>query len=123
MADAITGFFEDLDRREFEPMLEKTSGTVRFDLHEGARTTHWFLTIDRGRLRVGQEDREADTVFTTGPGLFEDLVTGREDGIAALLRGDLVVTGDLGLAVPVERILPGPPDSRGPRRVGARKGA
>ncbi|XTZ18130.1 SCP2 sterol-binding domain-containing protein [Micromonospora echinospora] len=121
MADAITRFFEDLDRRGFEPLLEKASGTVRFDLSEGARTTHWLLAIERGRLRVDQEDREADTVIGTSPLLFEQIVTGREDGIAALLRGDLTVSGNRRLMVQVERIFPSPPGSRGPQRVGARE--
>lgn len=123
MADAITEFFEDLNRREFEPLLAKTSGTVRFDLHEGPQTTHWLLAIDQGRLRVSQEDHEAGAVFSAEPRLFADLVTGREDGIAAMLRGDLLVSGDLSLAIPVERLFPTPPDTRGPRRVGVRKGA
>ncbi|GLY24863.1 SCP2 sterol-binding domain-containing protein [Micromonospora sp. NBRC 101691] len=121
MADAITRFFEDLDRRGFEPLLEKASGTVRFDLSEGARTTHWLLAIEQGRLRVDQEDREADTIIGTNPLLFEQIVTGREDGIAALLRGDLTVSGDRRLLVQVERIFPSPPGSRGPQRVGARE--
>ncbi|MEH0842855.1 SCP2 sterol-binding domain-containing protein [Micromonospora sp. CPCC 205711] len=116
MVDATTRFFEDLDRRGYEPLLAKTSGTLRFDLHEGAQTTHWLLEIDRGRLQVSQEDREADTVIGTSPTLFDDLVAGREHGLAALLRGDMTVTGDARLVVQVERIFPSPPHSHGPRR-------
>ena len=40
MVDMTTRFFEDLDRRGFEPLLVKTSGTLRFDLHEGPHTTN-----------------------------------------------------------------------------------
>ncbi|MEV4543850.1 SCP2 sterol-binding domain-containing protein [Micromonospora echinaurantiaca] len=116
MVDATTRFFEDLDRRGFEPVLAKTKGTLRFDLHEGAQTTHWLMRMDRGRVEVSQEDAEADTVVGTTPELFEDLATGRENGIAALFRGDMTVTGDARLVVQVERLFPGPPDSRGPRR-------
>ncbi|MEH0936073.1 SCP2 sterol-binding domain-containing protein [Micromonospora psammae] len=116
MVDATTKFFEDLDGRGYEPLLEKTSGTLRFDLHEGAQTTHWLLRIDRGRLHVSQEDQEADSVIQTSPKLFEDLATGREHGLAALLRGDMTVTGDPRLVVQVERIFPSPPDTQGPRR-------
>ncbi|MER7416453.1 SCP2 sterol-binding domain-containing protein [Micromonospora peucetia] len=116
MVDATTRFFEDLDRREYEPLLAKSSGTLRWDLHEGARTTHWLLRIDHGRVQVSQEDQDADAVVGTSPRLFDDLATGREDGIAALLRGDMAVTGDLRLVVQLERLFPSPPDSRGPRR-------
>ena len=116
MVDATTRFFEDLDRREYEPLLAKSSGTLRLDLHEGAQTTHWLLRIDHGRVQVSQEDQEADTVIGTSPELFDDLTTGREHGLAALLRGDLTVTGGLRLLVQLERLFPSPPDSRGPGR-------
>lgn len=117
MGDATVRFFESLDRRRYEPLLAKTSGTVRFDLREGAHTTHWLLAIDRGQLRVTQEGRDADAVVSTSPQMFEELAAGRADGVAALLRGDMTVIGDVRLIVQVERLFPGPPDSRGPRRL------
>ncbi|MET8121748.1 SCP2 sterol-binding domain-containing protein [Micromonospora sp. NPDC005189] len=116
MVDATTRFFEDLDRRGYEPLLAKTSGTLRIDLHEGAQTRHWLLRIDHGQLNVSQEDQEADTVIGASPALFDDIASGREHGLAALFRGDMTVTGDARLVVQVERIFPGPPDARGPRR-------
>ncbi|MFG3301034.1 SCP2 sterol-binding domain-containing protein [Micromonospora chersina] len=121
--DTTTRFFEELDRRGFEPLLAKTSGTLRFDLHEGPQTTHWLLEIDRGNLRVRQEDQEADTVVGTEPRLFGELVDGEENAIAALLRGDMTVSGDLRLVLQLERIFPGPPDSRGPRHSFQRRAA
>ncbi|MET7970290.1 SCP2 sterol-binding domain-containing protein [Micromonospora sp. NPDC005305] len=121
--DVTTRFFEGLDRQGFEPLLVKAAGTLRFDLHEGARTTHWLLEIDRGHLRVRQEDQEADTVVGTEPRLFEELVTGEENTIAALLRGDMTVAGDLRLVLQVERIFPGPPESRGPHHAFQRRAA
>ncbi|GGS04660.1 hypothetical protein GCM10010169_56770 [Micromonospora fulviviridis] len=121
--DTTTKFFEDLDRRGFEPLLAKTSGTLRFDLHEGPQTTHWLLEIDRGNLRVRQEDQEADTVVGTEPRLFGELVSGEENAIAALLRGDMTVSGDLRLVLQLERIFPGPPESRGPHHSFQRRAA
>ncbi|MEU5548975.1 MULTISPECIES: SCP2 sterol-binding domain-containing protein [unclassified Micromonospora] len=120
MSDATTRFFEDLDHRGYEPLLAKSSGALRFDLHEGPRTSHWLLRIDRGNLTVSREDLAADTVVGTSPELFEDLVTGRENGLAALLRGDVTVSGDARLVVQVDRLFPGPPQAEGPRRY--RKG-
>ncbi|WP_327029392.1 SCP2 sterol-binding domain-containing protein [Micromonospora sp. NBC_01740] len=116
MVDATTRFFEDLDRRGYDPLLAKSSGTLRLDLHEGAHTTHWLLRIDRGRLQVSQEDQDADTVVGTSPELFEEIAAGREHGVAALLRGDMTVSGDLRLVVQMERLFPSHPDTRGPRR-------
>ncbi|WP_405105191.1 SCP2 sterol-binding domain-containing protein [Micromonospora sp. NBC_01405] len=117
MLDATTRFFEDLDRRGYEPLLTKISGTLRFDLNEGPQTRHWLLMIDRGRLRVSQEAREANAVVGTTPELFEGLATGRENGLAALIRGDMTVTGDVRLVVQVDRLFPNPPGSREPHRV------
>ncbi|MER7890763.1 SCP2 sterol-binding domain-containing protein [Micromonospora sp. NPDC094482] len=116
MLDATTRFFEELDRKGYEPRLAKTVGSLRVDLREGPQTTHWLMRIDRGRVEVSQEDQEADTVIGTSPTLFEDIAAGREHGIAALLRGDMTVMGDARLVVQVERIFPGDPDARGPRR-------
>lgn len=123
MVDTTTRFFEDLDRRGFEPLLVKTSGTLRFDLHEGPHTTHWLVEIDHGRLRVRQADGEADTVVGADPRLFAELVGGEENAIAALLRGDMTVMGDLRLVLQVERVFPGPPDSRGPHHTFSGRGA
>ncbi|TDC37989.1 SCP2 sterol-binding domain-containing protein [Micromonospora sp. KC213] len=115
--DATTRFFEDLDRRGYDPALAKASGKLRFDLQQGAQTTHWLLEIDRGNLRVTQDDREADTVIGTSPETFEEIAAGRGNGMAALLRGDMTVTGDPRLVAQVERIFPGPAESTGPRRL------
>lgn len=115
MSEATTAFFKDLDRRGYEPLLMKTTGTVRFDLHEGAHTTHWLVRIDRGQLRVSREDLEADAAIGLSPALFEEMAAGREHGIAASLRGDLTVSGDPRLFVQLERLFPGDPRSRGPR--------
>ncbi|MEV4811574.1 SCP2 sterol-binding domain-containing protein [Micromonospora avicenniae] len=114
--DATTRFFEEVDRREYEPRLAKTAGTMRVDLQEGPHTMHWFLRIDHGRISVSRENQEADTVIGTSPGLFEDIAAGREHGIAAILRGDMTVAGDPRLFVQMERTFPGNPDARGPRR-------
>ncbi|MER7169374.1 SCP2 sterol-binding domain-containing protein [Micromonospora sp. NPDC000207] len=121
MVDATTRFFEDLQRRGHEPLLEKLSGVIRFDLRERAQTQHWMLRIDRGRMQVSREDEGADSVLSTSPQLFEEMATGREDGIAALLRGDVTVTGDARLVLQIERLFPGPPDSTGPRRLFGRE--
>ncbi|MGC5329812.1 SCP2 sterol-binding domain-containing protein [Micromonospora sp. DT62] len=115
MVDATTRFLEDLDRREYEPLLAKSCGTLRLDLHEGAQTTHWLMRIDRGKVWVSRDDREADTVIGTSPALFENIAAGREDGVAALLRGDITVTGDLRLVLQLERLFPSHPDACGPR--------
>jgi putative sterol carrier protein len=114
--DATLAFFEGLDRRPHEPLLEKVKGTVRFDLQHEGQTDHWLVEIDRGAVNVSREERDADSVVATDPDLFEQLAAGTENGVAAGLRGALTVAGRLQLYVMLERLFPSPPDSRGPRR-------
>ncbi|MFB9239299.1 SCP2 sterol-binding domain-containing protein [Plantactinospora siamensis] len=115
-ASATVRFFEDLNRSRHEPLLQKVTGTVRFDLHQEAHTEHWTLQIERGDVRVTREDREADLVVNASPELFEQLVRGEENTIAAILRGALTLTGNALLILRIERLFPGPPESHGPRR-------
>jgi putative sterol carrier protein len=115
--NATLKFFETLDRKPREPLLEKVRGTVRFDLHEAGQTDHWFVEIDRGAVSVSRGERAADCVVVADPDLFERLADGRENGIAAGLRGALTIAGSLHLFLMLERLFPSPPDSRGPRRL------
>ncbi len=112
----ISQFFGDLDRSQHQPLLEKVVGTVRFDLHEEAHSEHWAMVIDRGEVQVSREDREADLVVNTNPRLFAQLIRGEANTIAAILRGAITLTGNAVLILRIERLFPGPPDSRGPRR-------
>jgi putative sterol carrier protein len=116
MADATTRFFGDLDRREHEPLLAKVRGSLRFDLGRGDQVEHWLVSIDRGDVRVSREDRQADCVIRADPELFERLVRGQTNTIAAVLRGSVTLYGDAQLLLRLQRLLPGPPDSLGPRR-------
>lgn len=117
MTDPIEGFFEALERRRHEPLLEKVQGTLRIDLLQDAHTEHWLLRIKKGDISVAREERQADTVVGTNPGLFRKVASGEENALAALLRGAMTVVGDLQLIVRLERLFPGPPDARGPRRA------
>jgi putative sterol carrier protein len=115
--NATLKFFETLDRKPREPLLEKVSGTVRFDLHHDGQTAHWYVDIDRGAVAVSREEREADCVVVTDPDLFERLAAGTENGLAAGLRGALTIAGSLQLYLMLERLFPSPPDSQGSRRL------
>ncbi|MEV4756135.1 SCP2 sterol-binding domain-containing protein [Micromonospora sp. NPDC049559] len=116
MTDATAKFFESLERRGHEPLLEKATGTLRVDLRTDHYTEHWTIHINRGDLSVSREQRDAEAVVGSSPELFERLVRGEENAVAAMLRGDMTVFGNLQLILRVERLFPGPPDARGPRR-------
>ncbi|MGY0006654.1 SCP2 sterol-binding domain-containing protein [Micromonospora sp. I033] len=96
---------------------ENTAGTLRLDLHEGARTEHWFLTIDRQEVRVDRLADEADLVLRADREVFDRIAAGRLNPAAALLRNDLTAQGNLRLLLALRRLFPGPSGARHPREV------
>jgi putative sterol carrier protein len=105
----IDQFFATLRDRGHEPLLEKVSGTVRFDVGHGQQTDHWMITIRNGDVTVTREDADADAVVRVARHIFEQLATGQMNAMAALLRGQVAAEGNLELPVLVQRLLPGPP--------------
>ena len=45
MADAIEEFFDELNRRGRDPLVEKVNATFRFDITHGRKSDHWLLEI------------------------------------------------------------------------------
>jgi putative sterol carrier protein len=111
-ADPIGSFFTQLGERGHEPLLARGSGTLRFDLAEGKRVEHWFVVIEKGEVTVSHRSTAADAVVRVDRSLFEQIVTGRANAMAAILRGLLALEGDLGLVILFQRLFPGPPRSR-----------
>jgi putative sterol carrier protein len=109
MSDATADFFEELDRRAHIPLLAYTSGTLRFELVNGGRKERWFVTLDRGDVAVSRKTGGADCVVHASKELFDEVVSGRVNAMAALLRGELVAEGDPNLLVRLQRLFPSPP--------------
>ena len=112
MTDATTQFFEDLDARGHEPLLEKATGTLRIELLNGKRRARWLVTVKKGDVAVSHANAKADCVVRMDQALFEQIVTGKENATAALLRGLLAVEGNPQLLVLFQRLFPGPPNGR-----------
>lgn len=113
--DAIGAFFGDLANRGYEPLLGSVSGTIRFDVLAGRRIDHWYLTVREGDVAVSHDEADADSVFRVDKALFDQMVTGRANVIAAILRGAVDVEGhDLGLVMAFQRLVPGPPGTSTP---------
>ena len=115
MTDATASFFEDLQQGGHRHTLRRLEGTVRFDVADGERVDHWLVTIDKGQLTVSRGDDPADCVIGGDKQLFDRLVTGQANAMAAVLRGAVSVAGDLDLLLAVQRIFPSPE----PVRTGA----
>jgi putative sterol carrier protein len=119
--DPTRAFFDDLAAREHEPLLQGASGTVRFDLVDGRRVEHWYVSIDNGDVTVSHELAAADTVLRTERSVFDRIASGRMNALAAVLRGELLPDGDLSLLMGFQRLFPGPPRSRARRRTNGRE--
>lgn len=116
MTTATAQFFEELAGREHEVLLQRASGTLRFDLQHGEGSDHWLVAVDKGDVAVSQKNRKADCVIRTDSDLFEGIAGGRVNIVAAMLRGVVAIEGDLELAVLFQRLFPGPPKSSAKRR-------
>jgi putative sterol carrier protein len=113
MADTIEKFFQDLEDKGHQPLLGKVRGTVRFDLVNGnGPTDHWLVAVDHGDFTITHKEANADCTMQADKALFERLITGEENAIAATLRGALVCVGNVELLFAIQRIFPGPPSKR-----------
>jgi putative sterol carrier protein len=100
-------FFHAIAARGSEPALAAVSGTLRFDLADGnARTERWSVAMRKGQIDVSRRNTKADCVVRLPGGLFDEIVSGRANMMAALLRGAVDVEGDIGLLVLFQRLFP-----------------
>ena len=113
MADRVEEFFRELEDKGHQPLLAKLIGSVRFDLGNGnGPTDHWLVAVDHGDFTITNENADADCIIQANKQLFELLITGEENAIAATLRGALVCAGNVELLFAIQRIFPGPPSKR-----------
>lgn len=111
MPDPTTEFFTGLEERGHQPLLEKATGSLRFDLVENGRRARWLVEIDRGDLKVSHRNAKADCVIRAERALFGRIVSGKENAVAAVLRGAIGIEGNRQLLVLFQRLFPGPPTS------------
>lgn len=105
MNDVTERFFEELGERGTEPCLAGVSGRVRFDI-VGKRTEHWLVAIDHGGITVTHRTGPADCTMKAERELFDRLVRGDDNAMAATLRGALVCAGEVDLLLAVQKLFP-----------------
>jgi putative sterol carrier protein len=103
-------------------MLRRLSATVRWDILDGDRIEHRLVRIDDGDVRMAVSDEPADCVIIAERVVCDDVVTGRTNALAALLRGAAAVDGDFELMVLAQRLLPRTPGASAGRAVAASGG-
>lgn len=105
--DPLERFFAELAARGHEPLLRKANGSTRFDVRDGRRTRRWVVTVDGGDITVVAGNAAAACVVRADKAVFDRIVAGRMNAVAAVLRGDLEVEGDWRLLVRMQRLFPG----------------
>jgi hypothetical protein len=113
--DGARTFFATLASRGHEPRLGDATGTWEFDI-EG--TGVWTVTVDRGALRVAEGQQalpvEAGPQRKTRLRMREDELVrlargdGHENLFMGLIRGAIVIEGELEFAQRLQAILPVP---------------
>ncbi|MEU6074822.1 SCP2 sterol-binding domain-containing protein [Micromonospora sp. NPDC047074] len=117
---ATSAFFEQLTAVGHDPRLCKVRGSVRFDIRDGEQVEQWLLDIDHGQMRVTQGAGPAGTVITVSAEVAEAMTRGEMNGLAAIIRGDILVDGDIGLAMRVGRLFPKASESQEQAGSGSR---
>ncbi|MFC0030886.1 SCP2 sterol-binding domain-containing protein [Micromonospora chaiyaphumensis] len=117
MGEAIEQFFASLPARAPAVLRSPIRGHLQLDLTTENRTEHWYLELAPGTVRVTREQLPADAVFTVSADLFEELITGREQGMAAVLRNEATFSGNVVLFLVFRRFFPDPPGVRDPRET------
>ena len=115
MSDSTAAFFTELGRHAHQPMLRKATGRLRFDLTNGTSEATWSVTMKKGEVSVSRTKGDADCVVTTNRPLFDAIVRGEKNAMAALLRGEIKAEGDLEILALFQRVFAGPADSVRPR--------
>jgi hypothetical protein len=115
MADPIADFFDALSQRGHVPTLRDVKASMRFDVVDGESIDHWLVAVDSGDIGVTRSGGDAQCVVRAERRLFERIVTGQMNPMAAMLRGEIAVSGDLELLVLIQqRLFPGPATRPGP---------
>ncbi|MDG9674325.1 SCP2 sterol-binding domain-containing protein [Micromonospora sp. DH14] len=99
-------FFERLAVAGQDPRFSKVCGSVRFDIRDGGRLEQWLLDIDHGQMRVIKSGGPATTVVKVSAQVADAMARGEVNGLAAITRGEIVVDGDLALALRIGRLFP-----------------
>jgi putative sterol carrier protein len=102
--DETERFFDDLAKRGREPLLKRATATFRFDLSDGKRIDHYAVVVNKGEISVLREPMNADCTVKTDRDLFNAIVSGQQNAMAAALRGALTLEGDPQLLVTFQRL-------------------
>ena len=116
MPSATAQMFEHLAERGHIDVLDKVRGTLRFEIADSEPCEQYFVTITDGDIHVvpGAGTEPPSCLIRGSQAVLEKVARGEMNAIAAVLRGELVIDGDLQLLMSVQRVFPGPPGMKPP---------
>ncbi|MDG4806449.1 SCP2 sterol-binding domain-containing protein [Micromonospora sp. WMMD1120] len=121
MTEATERFFAGLPSRGPEVLEGLADGTLQIDLTDDEhRTEHWLIRLRPGSVRVSRECGPADANWYSSVALFDRLITGETQGVAAVLRNESTFSGNVMLFLAFRRFFPDPPGTRDPRETARR---
>jgi hypothetical protein len=112
-SDPISEFFASLAAPGCIATFAGESATLRFDVSSDSKMQHWYAAISNGNVVVTHDNSPADAIVQIERPYLEDIVTGRLNAQAAMLRQVLTVEGSMAALMMFQRCLPGPRGSTG----------
>ncbi|WP_030490115.1 SCP2 sterol-binding domain-containing protein [Micromonospora chokoriensis] len=120
MTEAVERFFEALPSRAPDILGGLADGTLQIDLGDDHRTEHWLVRMRPGSVQVTRGRGPADAIWYSSAALFDRLITGEAQGVAAVLRNESTFSGNVVLFLAFRRFFPSPPGTRDPRETARR---
>jgi hypothetical protein len=117
MPDAIAEFFDNLGRVGYHPLWRRLIGTIRVELVDEDRIDEWNVAIDKGDVSVTRNGNRGACTVRVDRSLFAKLVRGETNAMAAVLRGDILVAGDVEMLFALQQAFPGPTDQHQPAPI------
>ena len=109
-------YFERLAASRHQPLLNRVTGTLRFDIEQNDGRHHrWYVSINHGDLLVRRDEAEqeagevpapADCTLAANEDEFLRILSGQDSYAAALVRGAISVKGDYTMAQNIRRFSP-----------------
>ncbi|MDG4835406.1 SCP2 sterol-binding domain-containing protein [Micromonospora sp. WMMD967] len=120
MTEATERFFESLPARAPDILGGLTDGTLQIDLGSDHQTEHWLVHMRPGSVQVSRERGPADAIWYSSAALFDRLISGEAQSVAAVLRNESTFSGNVVLFLAFRRFFPNPPGTRDPRETARR---
>jgi len=115
-------FFDALRGRGHEPMLRNRTATIGFDIVRPRGVASWRVSVTGGDIRVEDGSGPVDCRIRADEALFDRIVTGEANAMAAMLRGALLTEGNADLLVAARRLMTAPAASSPAEPAGSRTG-